>query len=347
MDKAEHEYYVNWIIADSTPFRHNDKYYYIKSPSREARLYAQEIFFEYYYKSIKEGVTNREEVYNILAKLKIWDQTKEKLLNIMKKEMEDLKVKIFQNYTNSPTRRGYKIALKDTKNYVNKLVEEKFSFEQNTAEGLAGYAKHQFLIGSSIYTSKSRPYWKSFKCWELPDNILNIANRRLMKFSISDSDYRELARSDIWKGIWSARKNGGLFGKNTVDLSDSQKSLIFWSILYDNIYQASDCPPDEIVEDDDALDGWMILKKRERADQLNKDIINDLMSDKVKNSEHIFIVCGEEDIEKVYNMNDIGGKIALSQRLNKIKQGEIVPEAAMPDTIQKIQMEINKQGFGR
>ena len=345
MDRTEHEYYINWIVANSTPFKYNDKFFFIKSPSREARFYAQEVFFDYYHKSIKQGVMDREEMFTVLEKMKLWDDGKEKLLVKMRKDIEDLKVSVFQNYANSPARRKIKEALKDTKDYINKLGMDKFIFEQNTAEGLANYAKYNFLIGASIYNNKGKPYWKTLRCWELPDNILNTASKKLMKFSLNDTHYRELARSDTWRGVWNARKNGNLFGKSTVDLSEQQKQLVFWSILYDNISQSSECPPDDVVEDDDAIDGWMILQRRKRKADQNKDTIESMMGEKIKNSQHVFVLAGEEDVDKVYEMNDMQGKISLMRRLKQIETQGTVPEAGMADTMQFLQMEINKK-FG-
>ncbi len=339
MDTSEHEYYVNWIIANSIHFTHNEKSYCIKSPSRDAKFYAQEIFFEFYYKAIEEGVIDSEEMSNLLVKLRLWDNNKENILKKMKDEIEELKINVFQNYLNTPMRNKIKIAIKDTQNYIMKLYSEKMMFEQNSAEGLASYAKQQFLLGASIYTARGKPYWKSYKCWNLPDNILNSAARRIVQFNLGDTQYRELAKGDYWRSIWATRKNGNLFGKASIDLADPQKAIIFWSVLYDNVYSSSECPADQLIEDDDALDGWLILQRRKRKNQLNKDTVESLMSEKIKNSQHVFIITGEEDRDKVYEMNDIAGKVSLHKRLNQIKQQGLVTEANMTDTREQLKMQ--------
>ena len=82
---------------------------------------------------------------------------------------------------------------------------------------------------------------------------------------LGESEIRELARSEPWKSIWSSSKNEGvLFGKRAIELSEEQKHLIMWSTMYDSIGESPDSPSDKIIADDDMLDGWLILQRRER-----------------------------------------------------------------------------------
>jgi hypothetical protein len=74
-----------------------------------------------------------------------------------------------------------------------------------------------------------------------------------------------VARTDPWRGVWAARRaEAGVFGKPACDLTDEQRSVVGWSLLYDGARECPDCPPDDVLTDDDAFDGWLI-KRRQRA----------------------------------------------------------------------------------
>lgn len=103
--------------------------------------------------------------------------------------------------------------------------------------------------------------------------------------------------------------------------------------MYDNIYKSSECPPDEIINDYDALDGWMIVQRRKRDAQLNNRIVEDgISNEKIKNSDHIFVLTGQEDIDKIYNLNTVENKINLGKRLKQLKRDNIVDEINFVDT---------------
>jgi hypothetical protein len=82
-------------------------------------------------------------------------------------------------------------------------------------------------------------------------------------------DIREIARSAQWRIRWGAGKDDlkTLFGVDVRDLSDIQFSLMYWSQVYDSVYMSMDCPPDNIIEDDDKLDMWLKDREKEQSQQ--------------------------------------------------------------------------------
>ena len=75
---------------------------------------------------------------------------------------------------------------------------------------------------------------------------------------------REIARSAQWRIRWAAGKENisTLFGVDVRDLSDTQFALMYWSQVYDSVYMSMECPPDDVIADDEKLDEW--LKNREK-----------------------------------------------------------------------------------
>ena len=330
MEKELIEFHLDWIVADYIPFIFNDVVYCIRSPSLEAKVIADQYYFNYYSRSIDEGALDMDGVYKLLMKYGIWDDKKEEILAKLKNDVEEIKLQIFQCYLDAGKRIKIKQALKDTKDYIEKMEVEKQIFDYLSADFVAACAKYNILLGYSIYRGK-QPLWKSERRWNLSDEMGRTINKKLNDYRLTSDEYREIAVSDNWRSIYNI-KRGNLFGKSIVNYSDHQKHLLSWSQMYDCVYKSPDCPPDEIINDFDAIDGWFIAQRRKRDAQLNKHEIEGGLSEKIKNSEHVFVVTSAQDANKIYEMNDIGGKVALHKRFAQIKKFGTVREENMVDT---------------
>lgn len=345
MDDTEKEYYINWIIADYTPFEFDDRSYFISTPSRSNRFLAERFFMSVYNDGINNGLYDRDGIAQLLVKNLIWNYEKESTLQRLIGDIDNIKVWIYENFNNHTKKKQFKQALKDTEEYITKLLIEKQTFDTYDASYVAGIAKQHYLMGSSIFRAKDKPLFK--KWWsERDDEIVQYAYSVVSEYVLSDSDYRELARSTLWRNIWNSRRSAGnLLGKSAVDLSIQQKQLIMWSNIYDNIYKNSECPSDDVFEDDDALDGWMILQRRKRDKDSNKQSVDKAIANpRIKNSGHIYIMCDPnispdvivDDPNKVYECNDMEGKIRLQRIMSQIQKEKSVTYMGLKDT----QMEI-------
>lgn len=74
--------------------------------------------------------------------------------------------------------------------------------------------------------------------------------------------------------------------------------------MYDSIAESPESPSDEIILDDDMLDGWLIIQRRERELRTKQKAAEDVISnEKIANSDEVFIVAkSEEDIQKLNHL---------------------------------------------
>jgi hypothetical protein len=84
---------------------------------------------------------------------------------------------------------------------------------------------------------------------------------------------RELAKRPEVKMMYSISKSAGIpWFKGTVsELNPLQKRLIYWCSFYDNVGQASDRPPDRVIENDNMLDRWLEKKAKEMTERFESD----------------------------------------------------------------------------
>ena len=103
-------------------------------------------------------------------------------------------------------------------------------------------------------------------------------------------------------------------------------------------------PPQEIVDDNDALDGWLIKKRREKereregslADELNK---------KHEGADEVFVYApSSRDKAKVDRLNDAGAAHVKQQRLAQLEQEGEVKYGGFKDVqMRKVDQSMNQQ----
>ena len=181
---------------------------------------------------------------------------------------------------------------------MGSVISKKHSYDFVTCEGLATYSRWNWIIENCTYFEDDSPF----------DWVVCGISTVLQKFRdsmLSDTEFRELSRSDSWRQIWSAsRKEGSIFGKPGVELSSEQKSLCMWSGLYDSVYESPEAPADEIIKDDDLLDGWLIHQRRKSEREKKKQKAEGILG-KNSDADDIFVMAtNREDALEVESMND-------------------------------------------
>tara|TARA_B100001769_G_C22105678_1_gene597318 strand:- start:2482 stop:3000 length:519 start_codon:yes stop_codon:yes gene_type:complete len=166
---------------------------------------------------------------------------------------------------------------------------------------------------------------------------------------MSDSQIRELARNEPWRSLWSMRESAGIklfINKDFQELTNNQKNLIVWSQLYDNIRESMDVPPDEVIEDDDMLDGWFIEQGRKRKREVKKKHLEDSLTNKdITNKDEVYVMSKKDDssgIQDIYDMNEATSRWVISERDKQIQSEGKVAHHKLTDQKIMQQNEINE-----
>jgi hypothetical protein len=104
-------------------------------------------------------------------------------------------------------------------------------------------------------------------------------------------------------------------------------------MLYDNIRESIDCPPDHIINDDDVCDGWLITQSRKNdKDKQEKYVGNTVGKGKMGNATELFIPAkSPEDVQRIQSMNDVGTRVTLAQRQKQIEAKGTIKDVEFAD----------------
>jgi hypothetical protein len=301
----------------------------VEKPSRSESYEAAEIYRDSLREAELQGLYSDDELLAFLIENNFWDESKQSLLENLPKEIEEFKVTLFKSTFKSDERKLIRKALGVAKAKLEDLCSERNQFNYLSCSGTAAMTRARFLVSCGL-----RPKKASFAL----DDILSSLSRS----QISENDFRDISRNDPWRSIWNSHKaEGSLFGVSPIDYTDEQRTLVSWSTLYDNIFQHPKCPSDEIIADNDMLDGWMITQRREREiASTNSDADELVKNPKIRGSQEVFLVAETpDDARKVLSLNSDVAKATQKSRFAKLNKLGTVDEADMPDTKQRIKMQ--------
>ena len=307
----------------------------IHSPTIDILLEGSEVYKKFFERAANEGIMNERDTDNLLYEQGKWDIEKEKLLLDLPRQIEHWKEEIYRAYFNTDKKKTIRKYLKTAKDEFNNLTNIKHSYDHMSCAGVANYAKLQYIIENSVFKNNEKYKWTKYT----PYQLMSYQQDNLIK----EEQLRELSHNHPWHMIWQVgKKTGNIFGKPVIDLSFDQQRLVMWSLLYDNVGEQTDSPPQDIIDDDDALDGWLSIKRKERGEQSFKSD-----NEKIDNAQEVYIpVSNQEDAEKVDRLNSQFAKSLKKQRFSAIDRHGELREQDLPDIQQETMMEFNRRFKG-
>lgn len=329
MELHEREYYVSRIDAGYIRFRSGNTILRIYAPKKDVFYESQEVYLDTLEEAKFNGVMTREESQYLLEDCGVWTDSMQNEFEIAPKNIEELKVQLYELAHKAKEQKKVKQYLIATKETYEDLLSYKHSWDYLTAEGIASFSRWQYIIENSVYTQNNQKYkWGEMSVLD----VMQYYNSQVL----SEEIIRELSREEPWAGIWVIRKkNCHIFDE---PMSIEQRAIILWSNMYDNIHESPECPHSSILKDDDMLDGWLILQRRKREKDQHKSWIDEKLSNnKIRNSEEVFIqVEDQNSANVVHSVNSDFGNAVRVGRLKKVSEEGQVRFSDFADVKQKI-----------
>lgn len=282
----------------------------------------------------------------------IWTHSDENRIKEAKEAIEELE-EIIKVEKNSRKKAILSKSLEGRTNALDELRSKRYQLFAQTAERHADGVKTRAIVYCSTYTEEGEKYWPSWDVFQRePDRrfIENIIGALNEVERIPNKKIREIARSGYWRIHWNAAKTiGDLFGKPIVELDAEQNALVYWSQVYDYVYEHPDRPDSDVIANDDALDAWFDNEERKKkVERVTKgeSASGVKLGNKVSRHGEIFIVANPainpnapttQDIE---NLNDGLTRTFKAKEAERIKEKGMLKETELRDRKNKIARKI-------
>ena len=328
----------------------------LKSLSLQDKSFIEFIFQQSKDKARELGIYSKLDLINEFKRRNVWTE-------IDDKNLEDTRDNLRKLYEQK----------KDLKTGKLKRIQRTISFSEKKMRDLLGrknvlfnnsiedYSRHQQVLATVYCRSHNEcgeRLWATFGEFlknEDPFVINKIVSEMNSQEHLSTKEFRKIARNSHWRFRWNAAKSiGDLFGKPILELDSDQQNLLYWSQVYDSVYESYERPSSEIIDDDEALDNWFEEQdKKDKKKSLEKGgtvgKIN--VSEKVMGHGEVFIVTtpimNPDTIyrktspnlptnEDVSNLNDGITKEFKRKELERIKEKGEIQETGLRSRRNKI-----------
>jgi len=286
----------------------NNKQYKVVYPSIEVKYRAEELYINI----MEDGKFETEylkdyEVESILRKNNMWNNEMQDKLDSCSKLMDESKMELCREFFNTDRRCEIKKMTRGIKDSMQELSAIKHSMDYLKLEYFATSMKNQYIISQRILNADgSQVFSQDYS--ELDSRELSKFLKPIENRTVTGTDLRNIVKSDTWSS-YNVKDN--IFGPS-VQLNDDQRNLLALQRMYNNVRQHPECPSDEIIDDDDALDGWFLLQKDKKKKEKIKNSLLKKVGGKIKDHSSVFIVTqNEEERKAIWEMNDVEGKRTL------------------------------------
>jgi hypothetical protein len=338
MKHYERELFVSRVRSGVYFVEHDGIKLKIVTPTIEEELEMAEGYNLAYEDALAEDFMTEDQTLEWMKSRELWGDEDEERIEGLKKDMEKLRVEIFNNRNKEDLREHIRRYIREAEKQLAKQMDKKHSFSSNTCEGVAMLEKSFNFIKTCTYYGGEKYDFKRLSV----EFVLHLFHDKIL----SEKQIREIARNDPWRSVWMLRDSNSykLFANEGRELSVDQKNLLVWSRMYDNIQESLECPDDDVVEDDDLLDGWFIVQRKKReAEKAESDFDNSTRNDKIRNSEEIFMVpSNKKEAEKIESLNDANSKMIKKQRIAMTKEKGEVKASEFNDAQLDLRMKSNQ-----
>ena len=329
---------ISRICSKKLYFSYDQIDYVLYSPDIEIR-YEADIYYEQVLEQNKyEEWILQENIIRFLNYIEVWNNEQENNLNTLSKEIDNAKIELFEQRLQTSKLKTIRKKIKTKKNIQEKLLSIKSSMDYLTLEHFCNTRKNEFIIAKTLkYRDSNKPVCKDLNSFN-HKTFLDLANCVADNF-ISVTKYKQIAKSEVWRSIWNSGKPN-VFEGSSSDFSDEQKTLVGLSNMYDRVYEHPESPSQEVIDDDDMLDGWMLYQKN-KSEKEQKQKGAESLVNKHKNAKEIFAMSNKEDAK---NINELNSRESLNIKKQRSKlvnsQGE-VNEFDLPDVKNSIRNKEN------
>lgn len=249
----------------------------------------------------------------------LWNNQKENEYKNLEKSLQHLKKELYIKYIDPKFRSNIKQAISKTKSSISSLFSDKNYFYSLTLEAYAYSIKSEYIIANSVYTHNDELLFnKDLDNIEL--SLFYKVSDEINSNNMTMDYIKFLSRQDLWKSYWNCGKEQIFNNTSILDYTEEQRTLINLSKTYDAIREHPETPTEEIMEDDDAIEGWMIFQSDKIKKEKTKQSIESKYNIK-NNADEVFIITqSQEQSNEIFSLNDDIARSKIKQMKQSAKQ---------------------------
>lgn len=359
MDVGRKDRIIASLLSGNSAVRISSSIYILKNPTPEQRLYSQLVYDSVIEKYKFDGLLRDEDTFHLLVGHGFLKPDFEKNLKELQDSLDNKKVELFKSALSGKKEQDkIRKVIKLLRDKIDEQLDIRHSFDFFTLNGIALLSKIKYITKETIHNHIGERILN-------PDiRLIEAVTRHRNIEEPSITELREIARTEPWLSYW---KVGGFKTLGSAEgLSSIQKNILIISKMYENAYSYSEPPSDEVINDDDMFDGWMIEERRKLEENRKENTVKAGLGQQSNHKEVYLPVTEDRESVKVYHgevhvsqsdqteqdvleraseidsLNDFQSKLVKKQRAVQIAQQGTVKELDLADVRQEYEIARSK-----
>lgn len=236
----------------------------IRDPTVLDRKLAEHVRAKSLRLAISQGVPTEEDVMRDARESEYWTEEDDSILENAEEHIKMVETRLEKQKLGVGTRRKLERNLEESKTKLADTEAKQSNIMSNTAEYLANEAALFQMMRSLVYTMSDEPLWPDEKSFfhtkrHFTPFVNFLAQVVFSEGMLTATQVRLVARSGEWRILWTCGRENlvSLFNRPVSDLNVNQRSLVYWSKIYDIGYESTDRPSQDVIDDDDRYDDWL------------------------------------------------------------------------------------------
>ena len=224
----------------------------IRPPELQDVIDSYDAYMEAFEEARSDGLMDSKELDTFMLVTEAWTDIDDEAVKTVEKSIEESKLSLYEKYLNDDFVKVNRKRLR-RQEILSTLLSKKNSMYMQSAEQYAEMSRLLFIVKKCCTES----------AFDIDDNIDDLIVA-YQKNILSDTEIRELCRTEPWRSLWSMAEKSGIRLFINEEPTINQRNIVLWSRTYDSVHESMDTPPKEVIDDDDFLDGWFIKQRRKR-----------------------------------------------------------------------------------
>lgn len=330
MDDHELEVLIYRIISGYQYIKLNNAVYKLVSPNIDLKIAANLLYDTIYQENLYSGFILKENLSKLLVETETISSTFDMDIKTTEKTLESAKITYYKDFF-LPAKARNKRKIIAINKVLNQAYQKKHSLDFLSLENYCENIKNEFLISKTLYDKNNNLVFEDYR--NIDYLLFNEITSCIASNIIDISTYKKIARTDLWRKVYS-NSPGNVFDGSPSSYTEEQKALLSVSSMYEKIHEHPEAPSESIIQDDDALDGWMLNQQKEiELNKKQKGVTNTVA--KGKGHDELYVMTSAKNRGEIFDMNSPEGLKKIQARTS-LKPGETKRDIDFADTRQEL-----------
>ncbi len=343
MNDYELDTLINRIISGYQFIEIKDNLYKLVSPTVDLKMAADYLYHKTYQDNLFSSFIPKEDIQYLLISTNMIPADIDQQIKTTEKTLENAKIQYYKQFFQTSVKTRNQKKIRSIEALLHKAYSDKQYLDFLTLEHYCENIKNEYLLCKTLMDQDDNLIFEDYP--NINHILFNNIAQEIAQNIIPVNKYKQIVKSDVWRKLYNSNPTN-VFARSASQHTEEQKAILSINQMYSKIYEHPECPDDAIIEDDDALDGWMLNQQKENQKQKMEKGVDNLLGKKGQKAQEVFLMAkNEEEYEAINQLNSPQALAKIKARTS-LKPGETKSDEQFTDTQMEIRnriAELNKK----